>query len=366
MNLVAVTALDDVVHAMRSHARVTAHGALTKRPLVIARDGTTRLDTSGLAGITEYNPAEFTFTALAGTPLHIVESLLAAHGQHMPFDPPLVDAGATVAGTIAAGINGSCRLRGGGLRDFIIGIRFVDGTGAVVRGGGRVVKNAAGFDLPRLMVGSMGQLGVIVEATFKVFPLPEARATLRVECQSIDDAIHRMSDLARAPFDIEALDLEPPNILMLRLGGDAASLARHAQRVGLSTSRAFDILRADEDRAYWRAQREFVWLKPGHWLIRVPLQLQRLAALDQLLAREAVMRRYALAGNVAWLAWPARRALASLDLGTCIGQIVRGPARDAGSPVIGTAAPTAGAFAERVSRALDPSGRLRTFEMVDS
>jgi glycolate oxidase FAD binding subunit len=216
------------------------------------------------------------------------------------------------------------------------------------------------------MVGSMGQLGVIVEATFKIFPLPDARTTLRVECQSIDDAIHRMSDLARAPFDIEALDLEPPNVLMLRLGGDTASLARHAQRVGLSSARTFDILNADEDTAYWRAQREFAWLQPGHWLIRVPLQLRRLAALDELLAREAVMRRYAVAGNVAWLAWPARRALASLDLGSCIGQIVRGPALEAGSPVVGTAAPTAGAFADRVSSALDPSGRLRTFERVAS
>jgi len=175
-----------------------------------------------------------------------------------------------------------------------------------------------------------------------------------------------MSDLARAPFDIEALDLEPPDILMLRLGGDSASLARHAQRVGLSTARPFDTLRTDEDAAYWREQREFAWLQPDHWLIRVPLQLRRLAALEKLLAGEAAMRRYAVAGNVAWFAWPVRSALTSLDLGNFVGQIVRGPALEAGSPVVGTAARTAGAFAERVSNALDPSRRLRTLDMAGS
>ena len=95
-----------------------------------------------------------------------------AHGQYLPFDPPLTAAGATIGGTVAAGINGPCRYRFGGIRDFLIGARIVDGEAAHPAGGGKVVKNAAGFLLHQAMVGSCGTLGVLAELTFKVFPAP--------------------------------------------------------------------------------------------------------------------------------------------------------------------------------------------------
>ena len=132
---------------------------------------------------------ELTITALAGTPVRVVQAALAAHGQHLPFDPPLARAGATLGGVVAAGTSGPGRHRHGGVRDFIIGARFVDGTGALVGGGGRVVKNAAGFDLPQLMVGSMGRLGVLVEVAFKVFPAPPAWGTLAAEAPGLDAAL---------------------------------------------------------------------------------------------------------------------------------------------------------------------------------
>ena len=90
-------------------------------------------------------------------------------------------AGATIGGTVAAGVSGSCRYRFGGIRDFLIGVRVVDGEGRVIRSGGKVVKNAAGFLLHQAMVGSCGRLGVVAELTFKVFPAPEAHATVRVD-----------------------------------------------------------------------------------------------------------------------------------------------------------------------------------------
>ncbi len=153
----------EVQEAVRSFERIALRGGGTKPGLAAAVDGVTVLDMRGLSGIVEYEPDEFVFTALAGTPVAEVAALLAEHGQYLPFDPPFVDAGATLGGATAAGLSGPRRYRYGGVRDFVIGVRFVDGRGDVVRGGGKVVKNAAGFDLPKLMAGSLGRLGALVE-----------------------------------------------------------------------------------------------------------------------------------------------------------------------------------------------------------
>src|SRR5690606_32108540 len=229
--------IEDVVAAVREHGLIIAHGARTKAPLVAHEAGAVYLDTTRLSGVVEYDPDEFTFTALAGTPLEEIQALLARHGQHLPFDPPLARAGATLGGTVAAGLNGSGRLRYGGIRDFIIGVRLVDGTGRLVRGGGKVVKNAAGFDVPKLVVGSLGRLGVLVELSFKVFPTPPAWRTIRIACDGVEDAVAVMAELGRRPFDLEALDFEPPGTLVVRASGEEATLDVHAARVGAATGR---------------------------------------------------------------------------------------------------------------------------------
>ena len=108
---------------------------------------------TGLNGVLEYEPSEFTFTALAGTPVRDIAAILAERGQYLPFDPMLVGAGSTLGGTVASGLSGPGRFRFGGLRDFILGVRFVDGGGRLLRLGGKVVKNSAGFDVPKFFVG---------------------------------------------------------------------------------------------------------------------------------------------------------------------------------------------------------------------
>ena len=152
--------IDQVAEAVRSSGRVLAVGRQTKPRLSCSN--ATKLCLSKLRGILEYEPSEFTFTALAGTPLRDLVEALAQRGQYLPFDPLLVEAGATLGGTVAAGLSGPGRFRFGGLRDFILGARFVDGTGRLLRLGGKVVKNAAGFDLPKFFVGSLGRFGVLV------------------------------------------------------------------------------------------------------------------------------------------------------------------------------------------------------------
>src|SRR5690606_29722305 len=149
----APTTVEEVQAAVQSASKVMPTGAGTKPALYGQASDAVRLDLRKLTGILEYEPGEYTFTARAGTPLAEIVAALTEHGQYLPFDPPFIDAGATLGGTIAAGLSGSGRFRFGGLRDFLIGVRMVDGRGTLVRGGGKVVKNAAGFDLPKLMIG---------------------------------------------------------------------------------------------------------------------------------------------------------------------------------------------------------------------
>lgn len=279
----------ELVERLRTSPRVRAVGAGTK-PALSSREGVEVLELSRLRGIIEYEPGEFTFTARAGTPLREISAALAAHGQYLPFDPPLEDAGATLGGTIAAGLNGPGRLRYGGLRDFILGVTFLTGDGRLVKGGGKVVKNAAGFDFPKLMVGSCGRLGIILEATFKVFPAPEATLTAAQEAGSLPEALDLLGRLVRAPLDLDALELEPPGRLTLRLAGDAGTLERRLERLNRELGCAF----GGADAGCWEN-----WA--GQRPVKVPLTPAHIPRLDARLERLGLERRYGVAGHVGWV-----------------------------------------------------------------
>lgn len=197
-------------------------GAGTKRR--IDGDGP-RLALASLRGITAYDPAECVVTALAGTPVAEMAATLAAHGQYLPFDPPLGDAGATIGGVVASGWSGPGRYRYGGVRDFVIGARVVDGEGRLVASGGQVVKNAAGFLLHHALVGSAGRLAVIAEVSLKVFPAPEARLSIAAAAPSLDEAIAAHERVRLANLDVDALDLDAATATVwVRLAGAADAL----------------------------------------------------------------------------------------------------------------------------------------------
>jgi glycolate oxidase FAD binding subunit len=350
------TTAEEVQEAVRSHPKLLPRGGGSKEALSTPPAGVVALELLSLTGVLDYDPGEFTFTALAGTTLKEVEGLLEANGQYLPFDPPLTASGATLGGTVAAAMSGSGRNRYGGVRDFILGVQIVDGAGKLVRGGGKVVKNAAGFDLPKLMVGSFGRLGAIVEVTFKVFPRPEAQRTIRVTCRDLADALGRIAQLVRQPFDLEALDLEPTgHALVIRVAGNGDAIDDHAQRVAAFTERRCDVLAADEADGYWYAQREFEWVGADCRLIKLAITPRDVPAIESAIASAGeVVRRYAVAGNVAWLAWPTDRAWPALPVS---GLVVRGEA-DGASPRVGPMSAEAAPFAQRIKRALDPEGRF--------
>jgi glycolate oxidase FAD binding subunit len=156
--------------------------------------------------VVDYQPTDMTVTVEAGMTLARLQEVLGEHGQWLPIDPPLPEQ-ATIGGIVAANLNGPVRLSQGTIRDFLLGLKVVQADGTIIKGGGRVVKNVAGYDLPKLYCGSFGTLGVIVEATFKVRPRPEAQAVLSLTFPSVENAADLVLRLLGSELQLFFLEL---------------------------------------------------------------------------------------------------------------------------------------------------------------
>ncbi len=201
---------------------------------------------AGHRGIVSYEPTELTVTARAGTPLAELERLLAQKNQMLAFEPPHFGAGATLGGTIACGFSGPRRPYAGAARDFVLGVRIVNGKGECLRFGGEVMKNVAGYDVSRLMVGSLGTLGVLLEVSLKVLPRPAAEVTLAISMDAAE-AIQRMNEWAGRPLPLSAA-CHVGDTLYMRLSGSANAVK--AARVKLGG----EIVARSEE--FWRKLRE--------------------------------------------------------------------------------------------------------------
>lgn len=297
------SSLEELVKAVRSAPRVLAVGAQTK-PRLSAVEAV-KISTLKLRGLVEYDPSEFTFTALAGTPVRDIAAALAERGQYLPFEPMLLDAGATLGGTVASGLSGPGRFRFGGVRDFILGVRFVDGAGRLLRMGGKVVKNAAGFDLPKFFVGSLGRFGVLGEMTFKVFPRPAASLTMEFTVASIEAAVAILTRAANARWEPEALDILPgSNVVAMRLAGPEAALQSLSQEVQstLEAGNECSILSNAEAKELWDGLREFGWSLPGETLVKIALAPADVAPLAHAFEGLGMTRiHFSSGGNVAFV-----------------------------------------------------------------
>lgn len=188
------------------------------------------VDTRAVSGIVSYAPTELVLTARSGTPLAEVESALDEARQMLPFEPPRFDGAATLGGAIAAGLSGPRRPYAGAARDFVLGVRMIDGTGEALAFGGRVMKNVAGFDVARLMTGSLGTLGVLTEVSLKCLPRPAVETTIVREC-SADEAIRRVNEWGGQPLPLSAtcwLD----GRLWVRLSGAAPAVSSAREALG--------------------------------------------------------------------------------------------------------------------------------------
>jgi glycolate oxidase FAD binding subunit len=260
----------ELVEVVNSAPRVIAVGGGTKPRLSDVPEDFVRVSTQQLRGIVEYEPSEFTFTALAGTPVREIVAALAERGQYLPFDPMLADAGATLGGTVAAGLSGPGRWRFGGLRDFILGVRFVDGEGRLLRLGGKVVKNAAGFDLPKFLVGSAGRFAVIAEVTFKVFPRPAHTRTLRLEAKDGTAKATLFTEAANARWELDALDAAIEEAAVyVRLGAPAGAM--EALTAEILARWPGSVLTSGDAAYLWQSIVGFRWAHAGGTLAKAAL-----------------------------------------------------------------------------------------------
>jgi glycolate oxidase FAD binding subunit len=188
------------------------------------------LDVKPLAGISNYEPSELVVTVRGGTLLAELETVLAGKGQCLAFEPPRYVARGTVGGMVAAGLAGPARASAGAVRDHLLGATLLNGRGQVLTFGGQVMKNVAGYDVSRVLAGSMGVLGVICEVSLKVLPQPAASATIRFECGQAE-ALQQLNAWAGQPLPISA-SAWWSGMLVLRLAGARAAVEAAMLQLG--------------------------------------------------------------------------------------------------------------------------------------
>lgn len=357
-----VSALQEQVRrALAERRPLVPRGGASKRwldPDPARSRGAQLLDMRAHAGIVAYEPSELYVTARAGTPLAELEQLLAGQGQCLPCDPPRFardGSGATVGGMVASGLSGPGRLSVGAVRDFVLGASLLSGRAEVLHFGGQVMKNVAGFDVSRLLAGSMGSLGAILEVSLKVLPQPRAQATLAFEMGE-GQAIEQVNRWCARPLPISAsawfADADGRERLYLRLRGARAAV--DAACAGLGGER-LDEARAESLWAGLREQ-ELDWFAPSWqdpspetlWRIAVPSTTGPLGLPGRTLVEWG--------GSLRWLRSEAGASVIREAAARAGGHATRFRGGDPAVPVFTPASPVLLGIHRRVKASFDPQG----------
>jgi glycolate oxidase FAD binding subunit len=342
------TFIDRIQAAQASGTPLVIQGGGSKSFYGNADEGEV-LATRTLTGVVDYQPKELVLTARAGTPLAEIETLLAEQGQMLAFEPPHFAGNATLGGSIAAGLSGPRRPYAGAARDFVLGLRIIDGSGQPLRFGGQVIKNVAGYDVSRLMVGALGTLGLITEVSLKVLPKPTTETTLQFELDEAA-AILKMNQWAGQPLPLSATSWHA-GLLTLRLSGAASAVQTAQARLG------GEILK--DAAAFWQRLRDQT----------TPFFSQRASDSNQGLWRIAVKPTAPPLnlGDAQWIEWGGAVRWLISDAAT---DALRGAAKAAGghATLFRGDAPADGAFAplspplsvlhRNLKQRFDPSGIL--------
>jgi glycolate oxidase FAD binding subunit len=288
-------------------------GTGTKRGLGRPVQAAATLDMSGFSGVIAYEPEELILEVGAGTRLSEVESLVAARGQQLAFEPPdwsRLLGGAhsgTAGGLIACNLSGPRRVKAGAARDHVLGVSGVTGSGEVFKAGARVVKNVTGYDLPKLLTGSHGTLAALTSVILKVLPAPETEET--VVLTGLDDAqaVKTMSLAMQSPCEVSAAAFIPGEAVYLRLEGIAASVAYRRDQLAKLLRTPVEVLAAKSSAATWQAIRDGAPFaeNPRHPLWRLSVTPSDAPAIIGAL-KEKLDIRYLFdwAGGLVWLEVP--------------------------------------------------------------
>lgn len=286
-------------------------------PLAICGGGTRGFDvagevlsTRGLSGVELYEPGALTMVARAGTPVAKVEALLAENGQRLAFEPMDhrgllgTDGEPTIGGVFAANVSGPRRIQCGAARDFLLGVRFVDGAGQVVKNGGRVMKNVTGYDLVKLMAGAHGTLGVLSEVSFKVLPIPEADTTVQIGDVDLVVAVQVMSAALGSPYDVTGAAYDPDTgNAYVRVEGFEGSVAYRAGRLAAELARFGEVDQVEGSTDLWRGIRDvsaFHEREGDVW--RISVKPSDALVLAEQLQADAI--QFDWGGGLAWVLMP--------------------------------------------------------------
>jgi glycolate oxidase FAD binding subunit len=388
MSLVPLLPFQESIHAaIADRQTLVIRGCGSKDFLgpLPSHGGWRRLDTATLNGIISHEPSELVITAYAGTPLKDIEQTLSAAGQWLPFDPPHYQGQAgTLGGLVAAGMAGPSRVAVGGVRDHVLGLAMFNGLGQHMRFGGQVMKNVAGYDVSRLMAGSMGTLGVITEVSMKVLPFPVCEATLMMAMPQ-EPALAQLHLWAAQPLPLNAscwvndeVDGKVQGYLFVRLRGAQAAvqsaqvnMLADAQALGYS-GQAMDVREAAADWVALANQTLPFFQAPSaeHALWR--LSLPPTAPVLELPLPPLVEWH----GGIRWLWAPAHQAVALRELVHRMGGHVTlwrvSQARGAEDFQVGFQSPQSSALqaiSKRLQAEFDPHGVFRTgrlFPLTDA
>ncbi len=303
------------------------------------------LDTRAYTGIVAYDPTELVITARCGTPLVEIEHVLAGQNQLLAFEPPHFGDGATIGGVVASGLSGPRRQAVGSARDFVLGAVLMDGNGEILHFGGQVMKNVAGYDVSRLLAGSFGTLGLILEVSLKVLPRPLLETTLRFDMNE-EDAIRRLNEWGGQPLPISASAWHG-NVLIVRLSGAEPAINAARSRMG-----GEEVAQAEP---FWAELREqtnpfFTDLAPSEslWRLSVPSHVPPLSLPGEQLIEWGGAQRWLKTDAAA----TAMRAGAQQAGGHAT--LFRGGDRSAG--VFHPLAPAVARIHRNLKNAFDPAG----------
>jgi glycolate oxidase FAD binding subunit len=350
--------VDQVLTARAQRAALDIRGGGTKAFYGEAPRGEP-LDVKPLAGISSYEPSELVVTVRGGTPLAELEAALAGKGQCLPFEPPRFEVedgsggtvGGTVGGMVAAGLAGPARAASGGVRDYVLGATLLNGKGEVVSFGGQVMKNVAGYDLARVLPGSLGILGVICEVSLKVLPAPPASTTLRLELTEAQ-ALARLNEWGGQPLPLSA-SAWWEGTLVVRLSGAAAAVQAAARKLGGEViepplAAAFWTGLRDHTDEFFASAAKAVERGAGLWRLAVPQTAPPLDLSGELLVEWGGAQRWVCTSSAAA---PVREAAARVG-----GHATLFKSRDKSAGVFTPLAAPLDRIHRELKRAFDPEG----------
>lgn len=320
----------------------------------------TRLATRDMAGIVTYEPGELTLIARVGTPVEEIEATLAAEGQALAFEPMdhrvLLGSNGTptIGGMVAANISGPRRVQAGACRDHLLGVRFVDGQGRIIKNGGRVMKNVTGLDLGKLLAGSFGTLGVLTEVALKTLPMGETQQTMAFPGVSVRQAVEIFSTALGTPFEVSGAAFHD-GTAWLRVEGLAKQVGyRRTRLTALFGSRPIDLLDEAESRRLWRALRDvqhFAGNPDPVWRVLVkPTDAPAVVAALTEMGGQASLD---WGGGLIWYAGPAEPAALRRAAQPGHAFLVRGPAD---APIFPPEPRAVSDLSNALRRTFDPAG----------